>query len=135
MRDIRKVSRFRPFTYPSILLSDINVLDHNPLHHAAHYLKTAVTLEIPLDEKRRESAIVADHAHGGKEAEKEFWKKHGHAGRHNNDGAVHANKSRSRSGSLRKSFEHAEGHGVVQRVVDRMRPGDGAAREVGSMTG
>jgi hypothetical protein len=58
--------------------------DHNPLHHAAHYLKNAVTLESKGDEKRRES-VIADHAHvndhGGRQAEAGFWEKHrkGHA--------------------------------------------------------
>lgn len=53
--------------------------DHNPLHHAAHYLKDAVTFESKDDEKRRES-MISDHAHrndhGGKQAEAEFWEKH-----------------------------------------------------------
>jgi hypothetical protein len=67
--------------------------DHNPLHHATHYLKNAVTIESTADEKRRES-VIADHAHvndhGGKKAEAEFWEKHQKKGTHGHGAAEHA---------------------------------------------
>lgn len=110
--------------------------DHNPLHHAAHYLKNAVTLESSSDETRRES-LSADHAHvnnhGGEEAEKEFWEKH----RKHDDGKTHckhdARESHHHHGN--KSLEHAEGHGKFQKMVEKLRTSDSAAREGGSMTG
>jgi hypothetical protein len=121
-RDIQKVHLShltQVFLTPKI--SNMRSPDHNPLHHAAHYLKNAVTLETSSDEKRRESA-VADHAHvndhGGRQAEDEFWEKH-----------------RKGGGVGESGLKHAEGHGKVQKVVDKVRPGDGAAREGGSMVG
>jgi len=67
--------------------------------------------------------VTTDHAHendhGGNEAERGFWQQHGKSGEHVQG----------------KVDGHAEGHGKVQKVVEKMRPGSETAREGGSMTG
>jgi hypothetical protein len=80
--------------------------------------------------------------HGGKDAEKEFWEKHRkhdvgetHAKHDAGETHHHGNGDRSTSGNKHKSSEHAEGHGKFQKMVDKLRTSDSAAREGGSMTG
>jgi hypothetical protein len=88
--------------FPICTIFTVLQIGHNPLHHVAHYLKNAVTLESKADERRRES-VIADHAHvndhGGRQAEAEFWDKHG-------KGSAHG----ERSGD---GHDHGHGHVTV----------------------